>query len=41
MMLVEAQEAPAQEAKHKDSHEDLDVIRRLTRLLIQMRGGSK
>jgi hypothetical protein len=40
-MLVEAQEAPSLDPKHKDSHEDLDVIRRLSRLLIQSKGGSK
>jgi hypothetical protein len=40
-VLVEAQEPPSENPKHKDSHEDLDVIRRLSRLLIQSKGGSK
>jgi hypothetical protein len=41
MMLVEAQEPPADDAKDKRSHEDLDVIRRLSRLLMQSKGGPK
>jgi hypothetical protein len=41
MTIVEAQEAPVPEAKPKESQEDLDVIRRLSRLLHLSKGGSK
>jgi len=41
MMLVLAQESPSVDPKHKESLEDLDVIRRLSRLLFQSKGGAK
>jgi hypothetical protein len=41
MTLVEAQESPHEDPKQKESHEDLDLIRRLSRLLMQSKGASK
>jgi hypothetical protein len=41
MTIVEAQEAPPVDPKQRESHEDLEVIRRLSRLLHLSKGGSK
>jgi hypothetical protein len=41
MTIVEAQETPPIDPKHKESNEDLDVIRRLSRLLIQSKGSAR
>jgi hypothetical protein len=40
-MLVEAQEPRSDDPKDKGSHEDLLLIRRLSRLLRQSKGGPK
>ncbi len=41
LTLVEASEPRPNDPKEKGSHEDLDVVRRLSRLLMQIKGGIK
>jgi hypothetical protein len=41
LTLVEASEARPSDSKEKGSPEDLDVVRRLSRLLAQIKGGTK